>query len=271
LRLRAAAILVLALTAGGACTGQTSAASAPARVFVIVMENHSPDEVLQGRFTAELAATSGVANDYHAVAHPSVPNYLALTSGQTWGITDDSYHALPRADLGDQLTNAGMKWRAYMEGLTGAGCIDSPLPYDPGHNPFAFYGGGCPSEVVPYSQLGSDLGKGDVRFSWITPNMCHDQHSCPVSTGDDWLRGAVGQITASASWRAGSVLFITWDEDDGNSDNRVLTIVARPGHGHSVSSVAYDHYSLLATIEVLLGLPRLANAATAPVMSDLAG
>ncbi len=268
--MRSLAALLCALIAAGACAAPPPPGTAPARVLLIVMENHSADEALQGRFTADLASRSGVASDYHAVAHPSVPNYLALTSGQTWGVTDDSYHALPRADLGDQLTGAGIKWRAYMEGLTGAGCIDSPLPYDPGHNPFAFYGGACPKEVVPFTQFASDLSTGDVRFSWIGPDMCHDQHSCPISVGDDWLRGTVGMITGSQSWKPGSVLIITWDEDDGSSDNHVLTLVVRPDRGHVVSSRVYDHYSLLATVEVLLGVPRLANAASAKPMSDLA-
>lgn len=266
--MRGAAPLACVLIAASACSAQPAAA-APARVFLIVMENHSPDEALRGAFTSELAARYGVADDYHAVAHPSVPNYLALTSGQTWGVTDDSYHVLPRADLGDQLTTAGIRWRAYMEGLTGAGCIDSPPPYDPGHNPFAFYGGGCPGNVVPFTELGSDLGAADLRFSWIGPDMCHDEHNCPVSTGDDWLRGTVGMITGSRSWKPGSVLFITWDEDDGSGDNRVLTLVVTADRGHAVSRVAYDHYSLLATIEDLLGVPRLANAATAMPLRDL--
>ena len=87
-------------------------------VFVIVMENHTPAQALTGSFTASVAAQYRVAADYSAITHPSVPNYLALTSGQTWGVTDDSYHALPAADLGHQLTAAGVTWRAYMEGLT---------------------------------------------------------------------------------------------------------------------------------------------------------
>lgn len=233
------------------------------------MENQSPAEALQGTFTAELAARSGVATDYRAVAHPSVPNYLALTSGQTWGVTDDSYHSLPPQDIGDQLTRAGLRWRAYEEGLTSAGCFDSPVPYDPGHNPFAFYGGACPGNVVSFAQLAGDLAQPDVRFSWIGPDMCHDEHSCPVATGDAWLESTVGLITSSPAWSDGAVLFVTWDEDDGSADNRVLTIVSRPNGHHVESSAAYDHYSLLATIEDMLRLPRLAHAIDATPMSDL--
>src|SRR2546430_3114678 len=83
-------------------------------VFMIVMENHSPDQALSGEFTSSLAVKYGVADNYHAVAHPSVPNYLALTSRKTWGSADDSYRVLPREDIGSQLTKAGLPWRASM-------------------------------------------------------------------------------------------------------------------------------------------------------------
>jgi len=238
-------------------------------VFLVVMENQSPAEALVGPFTASLAATYGVADNYRAVAHPSVPNYLALTSGSTWGVSDDNYHVLPPAGIGEQLTAAGISWRAYMEGLGAEGCLDSPLPYDPGHNPFAFYGGGCPANVVPLTSLAADLAGSTPAFSWITPDRCHDEHDCPVSSGDAWLSQEVGAITQSAAWRQGGVLFITWDEDDGSADNRVLTLVISPAAVHRVSERAYTHYSLLATIEDLLGVPRLGLAAQASAMSDL--
>ena len=233
------------------------------------MENHTPVEALAGGFTAFLAASFGVADDYHAVAHPSVPNYLALTSGQTWGVTDDSYHRLGRQDLGDQLTTARVTWRAYMEDLVGNDCLHSPLPYDPGHNPFAFYGGTCPPNVVPLTAQAADLASTIPGLSWIAPNRCHDTHDCTVAVGDQWLRGEVGAILASSAFRSNSVLFVTWDEDDGSADNRVLTLVVTPHLGHRVSHRLYNHYSLLATVEDLLGVPRLANAAQAQAMSDL--
>jgi len=234
------------------------------------MENHSADQALSGAFTASLAATYGMAENYHAITHPSLPNYLAITSGSTWGVEDDSYHVLPSGkDLGAQLTRAGVKWRAYMEGMTDAGCIDSPLPYDPGHNPFAFYGGACPPNVVPLTELSADLAGDTPRFVWITPDRCHDTHDCEVSEGDDWLRGQVGEILASKAWKSGGVLFLTYDEDDSSSDNRVLTVVAAPGTRHATSKRAYDHYSLLATIEDLLGVGRLGKAAGARPMTDL--
>jgi phosphatidylinositol-3-phosphatase len=264
---------IVALVALGAvsCTQSQPSATAPPHrhVFLIVMENHSASEALAGSFTASLGRKYGVAQNYHAVAHPSVPNYLALTSGSTWGVQDDSYHVLPRKDLGTQLTDAHVSWRAYMEGMTGGGCIDSPVPYDPGHNPFAYYGGQCPANVVPLTGLSGDLSGPTPQFVWITPDMCHDTHSCGVAVGDSWLQQEVQQITGSTAWKSGGVLFITWDEDDGSTDNHVLTLVVAKGVSHRSTSKRYTHYSLLATMEDLLGVGRLGQAAGSAPMSDL--
>ncbi len=257
------------LFASACVNSASSSSSQPRSVFVIVMENHSFEEVASAPFTASLAAKYGVAENYHAVSHPSVPNYLSLTSGSTWGVRDDGYHVLPKSDLGSQLTKASVSWRAYMEGLGSAGCLNSPVPYDPGHNPFAYYGGQCPSNVVPLTALSGDLGRSTPRFSWISPDRCHDTHDCGVSVGDDWLRHEVGMITGSAAWKSNGVLFITWDEDDGSADNRVLTLVVAPGMSHKSSQKNYTHYSLLATIEDLLGVGRLGEAANATPMNDL--
>jgi phosphatidylinositol-3-phosphatase len=254
---------------GAACTGSPPVRAPERHVFLIVMVNHRPAAALAGPFTASLAATYGEAANYKAVAHPSVPNYLALTSGSTWSMKDDSYHVLPGSDLGDQLTKAGVSWRAYMEGLGPQGCLNSPLPYDPGHNPFAFYGGQCPANVVPLTSLTGDLAGTTPRFVWITPDRCHDTHDCPVSAGDEWLRQTVGAIMASKAWSSNGMLFITWDEDDGSGDNHVLTLVVAPTLGHRVSNQPYTHYSLLATVEDLLGVARLGEAVAAQPMRDL--
>ena len=261
---------ILALGAAG-CTGSPASTLPGQRhVFIIVMENHTPDQAMRGSFTASLAHQYGLAENYHAITHPSVPNYLAMTSGTTWGVDDDSYHVLPTGkDLGSQLTKARVSWRAYMEGMTDAGCIDSPLPYDPGHNPFAFYGGTCPPNVVPLTELAKDLEGNTPRFVWITPDRCNDTHDCDVSVGDDWLRRQVGEIMASKAWKSGGVLFLTYDEDDFSEDNRVLMVVASPGMEHKTSKRSYDHYSLLAAIEDLLGVRRLGKAAGATPMTDL--
>jgi acid phosphatase len=119
------------------------------------------------------------------------------------------------------------------------------------------------------TQLNADLGRSTPTFAWIGPDMCNDEHSCPVSTGDAWLRQAVSNVMSSPAWTSHGVIFVTWDEDDGSAGNQVLTLVITAGVGHRVSQVAYDHYSLLATVEHLLGVGRLGRAATATPMLDL--
>jgi phospholipase C len=245
-----------------------SATAAGRHVFVIIMENKSFEQALTGTYTASLASRYAVLTNYHAVAHPSVPNYLALTSGSTWGLRSDAYRHLPQQSLGDQLTAAGVPWRAYMEGL-GGNCFSSPYPYVLKHNPFAYYGGQCPSNVVPLTQLPGDLASTAPGLSWITPDSCHSTHDCTVATGDAWLARVVPQIIASKAWQQNGLLLITWDEDDGSSDNRVATLVIAPDLATHRSTAYFDHYSLLATVEDRLGVGRLGAAANATAISDL--
>ena len=232
-----------------------------ARVFVIVMENAGLDRALSSPSIAAIADRYALFTNYHAVSRPSLPNYLALTSGSTWAVTDDAYHALPAGGLGDQLTTAGVSWRAYMEGMTAAGCMRSPYPYALKHDPFAYYGGACPANVVPLDTL--DLTASAPRFAWITPGLCHDAHDCPIDEAGAWLDDLVSRIVSSAAWSARSVLFIAWDEGDGGDANLVPLIVATSRGLNGQFGAAYDHYSLLATIEDLLGVPRLGAAGSA--------
>jgi phosphatidylinositol-3-phosphatase len=236
-------------------------------VFVIVMENHSYGRALSGRYTAQLAAQYPTATDYHGVGSPSLPNYLALTSGSTWGISDDGYHRLPAGGLGAQLTAAGIQWRAYMEGMS-SGCFNSPYPYALKHNPFAYYGGGCPQQVVPFTSFASDMRGNVPNFVWITPGLCHDGHDCSTATADQWLAQTVPMILATSAWQDNGLLLITWDEGD-DSANHVLTLAIHAHATERSSSLAYNHYSLLATIEDRLGVARLGRAASATAMTDM--
>ncbi|HSP65893.1 MAG TPA: alkaline phosphatase family protein [Candidatus Deferrimicrobium sp.] len=227
----------------------------PVRVAVIVMENHGYDSVVGLPYIRSIASTATALTNYHASGHPSLPNYLALTSGTTWGITDDGYHVLPAQDIGDQLTAAGLPWRAYMEGM-GADCRQGVDGYAVKHDPFAYYGGGCQASVVPFAQLAGDIARpSPPRFIWITPDLCHDMHDCAPSVGDAWLQKTVPMLLASPAMSNGLVL-ITWDENEGGGPNQVLTLVLgsrRPASPGTASS----HPALLATIEDVLGLPRL--------------
>ena len=250
---------------GAGTSASASPSPEPAKhVFVIVLENTSYQLALRQPYIASLSRQYALATNYSAVALPSLPNYLAISSGSTWGIRDDAYHQLPAGGIGAQLTSAGISWKAYMEGFTGD-CFDSPYPYALKHNPFAYYGGACPSNVVPMTNLGPDLKAGTPQLSWITPGLCNDGHDCGLRTADRWLSQVVPQITSSPAWRKDGVLFITWDESSAN-DSRVALLVVTPSLRGQIT-MPLDHYSLSATISEQLGVARLGQARQATSLS----
>ncbi len=278
-------------------------------VFVIVMENTSLSTLTGATntpYVTSLFSTWATASDYHGVAHPSLPNYIAMTSGiDVSGIECDCdpigssctslncnslLHSCgcPQSTthLGDQLETAGLDWRAYGEGM-GSPCNASAAgDYVPRHVPFVYYQNiqmsapRCVDHVVPYSQFATDLGSGPRALSFIAPSLVHDMHdpvlshSTAIGNGDSWLSDNVPAILASSAFTDGGVLFIVWDEDDLSgtlaADNPIPLIVLSPyaKQGGFVSSVHADHSSLLATIEDGLGLARLGSAAGATPLSD---
>jgi phosphatidylinositol-3-phosphatase len=238
-------------------------------VFVIVMENHEYSSVIgnpAAPYTNGLVASYGLATNYYAASHPSLPNYLALTAGSTFGIASDCTTCFVNAtNIADQVEASGRSWKAYMEDMPVA-CYQgaSSGNYAMKHDPFMYYNdirnnpARCAAHVVPFTQFWVDMNSGRVPdFAWITPNMCNDTHDCPVSTGDAWLRSVVPTITGSAAFRNGGALFITWDEGSTSagccSDSwggHVATLVIAPNAiGGFRSAVAENHYSLLRTIE----------------------
>ena len=283
---------------GGQSAATTVAAKSgvPAfsHVFLIVMENLGYARASRLPYVSALAARYGEATRYDAVAHPSLPNYLALTGGETRVTSDCTTCYVVADNLAAQASAAGVTWGAYMEGLPGScwlGAWWPPGRYAGKHDPFRYYADvrGSRSlcgDIRPLTALTGALGAGGAAASgsvphlvWITPNLCHDMHDCSPGVGDAWLSGLVPSILASAAWRDGGVLFITWDEAEGADTTgccgaapgggHVLTLVVAPGVAPGVQvAVPYDHYSLLATVEDGLRLPLLGNAAGAAAMSQ---
>jgi hypothetical protein len=211
------------------------------------------------------------------VTHPSLPNYLAATSGGTWGVVDDgppSVHPLAVESIFGEAPSAA----SYEESMPSNCALESSGTYAVKHNPEAYYvrvRGACGSDNRPLGAVRSSpflraLNNGTLpAFTFVTPNLCNDMHDCPAETGDRWLASWLPRITASRTYRAGrTVLFITWDENDGSSGNRVATIVVSPSTTPGTrSGLPFTHYSLLRTTEELLGLPRrLGLASRAPSM-----
>jgi hypothetical protein len=250
---------------------------APAHVAVLLMENAEYGDVIGqagARYITYLAHRYALATQDYAITHPSLPNYLALTGGRTFGITSDCTScSVPGGGLGAQLLRHHVSWSAYMEGLPHP-CFQggSSGEYAKKHDPFLYYrqivsGPGC-SHVLPFTSLHAAIRSGRLpRFLWITPNLCHDMHDCSVHEGSAFLQSLVPGLLRAMGPRG--LLFLTWDE--GSSDDGCCRL-ARGGHvalivaggaarSRTRLSTPVDHYSVLQTVEDLLGLPRLSGAA----------
>jgi phosphatidylinositol-3-phosphatase len=254
-------------------------------VFIIVLENKEYTSIIgnaSAPYLNSLAQQYALATNYDGVSHPSLPNYLALTGGDTFGIHSDCTSCfVNQPNIVDQLEAAGKSWKAYMESMpTPCFVGDAGSLYRQKHNPFIYFdnvrtnAARC-GRIVPYSQFAADVQANALpNYVWITPNMCNDMHDCSVSTGDNWLRSEVPKILASPAWQQNGALFITFDEGSsstgggGHISTLLISPLAKRGFQ---SSVAYNHYSLLRTIEDAWGLPPLGKAASASPMSDFFG
>jgi phospholipase C len=255
-----------------------------AHVLWIFMENKAYSQVIgssSAPFTNQLARQCGLATNYTATTHPSLPNYIAATSGDFWGIADDnppSSHTLGVASIYSQLKAVGKTWRDYEESAPSNCPLASSGQYAVKHDPAPYYTGirsDCSNWDVPMGTTTSgnlldDLNANTLPdFAFLTPNLCNDTHDCSVATGDSWLSAWFNIILASAAYKAGSTaIFLTYDEDDGSASNRVVTIVVSPSTPAGTSSgTAFSHYSLLKTTEQMLGLGLLAHAGDAGTTS----
>ena len=259
-------------------------------VVWIWMENHSEESIIgssQAPYLNRLADDCGLATNYHNVTHPSLPNYIAATSGLGYSALAAFASDCPPA--GGCTTPApsifaqGETWRAYEESMPSNCDSSNSGNYAVRHDPPPYYTTlrGCSSDDVPYSQLASDLASGRLpAFSFITPNLIDDMHDGTIADGDSWLAASLPKILASPQYRNGStVVFITWDEGEGGTSDlcatntsdigcRVPTIVVSPSTPRGTRSAGlFNHYSLLATAEQLLRLPTLGQAATAATMT----
>jgi len=269
-------------------------------VVTILMENHDLSEILgssQAPFMNQLVSSWSLATGYSAVNHPSLPNYLALISGQdfaSWSLSDCSPGAGCSAgnatNIVDSLEASGLTWKAYMEDYPGS-CTNNCSPgncylgdggisgrYAPRHDPFVYFddivnsSARC-SRIVPANSSGNgapdDLFLADLQspsnssnFMWLTPNVCNDMHDCSVSTGDTYLSQLVPMILGSSLFtRQKAALFIVFDEGDGDHQypsDQVYGLWAGSVSKTSFgSSNQYNHYSFLKTIETNWHLPAL--------------
>jgi acid phosphatase len=235
----------------------------PDHIVIVVEENHSFDQLATLPYSSALMAGGATLTQSYAITHPSQPNYLALWSGSTQGVTDSScpHDFGSTSSLGSQLLQSGLSVAAYSEGLPSAGyagCANGA--YVRRHNPVADFGATSgPAHNLPFSAFPTDFTKLPT-VSLVVPDLNHDMHDGSVETGDAWLREHLG---AYATWAKthNSLLIVTADEDDKSSGNRILTVLTGEHVQSGVSSSRrVDHYGLLHTVEDAYGLPHLGPA-----------
>ena len=273
-----ASVIGVAAAAAGLWAGTAAQAAgsvpSPDHVVVVVMENHAYDQIIgssDAPFINSLATGGAVLTDSTALTHPSQPNYFTLFSGDTQGITDDGcydpgFSSAP--NLASELADAGKTWGSYNEGLPEQGSTDcSDGDYARKHNPWFGFSNVPTSSAQTFAQFPTDF-TALPQVSFVIPDLCGDMHDCSVSNGDTWLQNNLG---AYASWAESnnSLLIVTFDEDNYLSGNRIATVLhGQPVQAGSTSGEAYNHYSVLRTIEDMYGTAHAGNAASA---SDITG
>ena len=302
-RVTVAAVACASMAVAGAQGTPAAASAAPPKpfdhVFLIVLENRGFDQVIGNPAMPEinrLARRYGLAADHHGMAHPSLPNYVALISGGTWGSrSDDPSQTFDAPTLAGQLESKGLSWKAYMQGLPSAGfqgAFAGPGGlYAKKHDPFLLFPAiandpARARRVVPLQQLGADLATGHApTFAFIVPDQCHDMHGTSTcqgthaldAAGDAFVKTWVTKIMASSAWSGNSAIVVTFDEAPqgvasllGLGANHIATVViSREGPRGATLHATTNHASLLRTLERAWGLPYLGGAASVHGMDAL--
>ncbi len=247
----------------------------PDHILVVVFENNAYQQVIGSAaapYLTSLAHAGANFTNAHGERHPSQPNYIALFSGSTHGVTDD---ACPQQlgtapNLARQLLDSGRSFAGYSEDLPSVGFTGCSSPnggYARKHNPWVDFANIPPGADLPLSALPVDPAALPT-VAVVIPNLCNDMHDCPVATGDAW---AHQHLLAYLDWARthNSLLIVTFDEDNDTAANHIPTVFAGPmvRPGDVVDRI--DHYTILRTIEDMYQLAPLGTAATTPPITGI--
>jgi hypothetical protein len=254
------------------------------KVLTIVEENHSLEQMKAGMpYLYSLAQRFSYANNYVAIRHPSLPNYLAIAGGDTFGVTDDAdpaSHPLSGQSVFGQAIAQGRTAGVYAESMPG-NCVPSgntAKGYAVKHNPWPYFVDEralCNAFDTPETGFGAAASANALpNAGMLIPNQCNDAHDCSLGTADGWLKNRLPNILASSDFTSGKLaVVVTADEDDNTSGNKVLTVVlhASLDGSHKVVSTALTHYSLSRFYSQTTGGSPLRKAAAAPDMAEAFG
>jgi hypothetical protein len=233
--------------------------------LIVVLENTDYENALAQPFLKDLAARGALLSNVFAVAHPSLPNYVALTTGSTYGLHSNDEVTLDVPHIGDLVEGAGRTWKVYAEGYPGNCFLGSNAgAYVRRHVPFLSFQNvqtdpaRC-QRIVNASVLASDIENGTLPdYGFYVPDVNNDGHDTGVAFADQWLAQTFGPRLQDSRFTDGTLFVVTFDEGSGTGSNHIYTVLYGPGVvPGSVSTSRYDHYSLLRTIEDALGLGTL--------------
>jgi acid phosphatase len=279
-----------------ACGGGTGVSSVPvptptpsgqpafSHVVVLVEENHSYSEVMGNSsmpYFNSLAAQYGLATQYFANAHPSLPDYMVLTTGLTETLDDNFAGTISDDNVVRELVKAGKTWKSYAESLPSAGYVggDSSL-YVRRHNPFTYLSdvqndSSQAANIVPFTQFAADLANNTLpQYSFIVPNVMDDAHDGSLSQADAWLQTNIAPLLASSAFQSSGLLIITFDEGNqsdvmhGGGQVATLIISSAAKKGFQ-SQILYQHPSVLRLVLSGSGIETFpGTSATAPDMTE---
>jgi hypothetical protein len=258
---RTAPAFLLLLT--GCLANLPAAVPTPEHVLIVIEENHSKVQILGSLlapYINSLADQGAAMTQSYAITHPSQPNYLALFSGSTQGVTDDATpHRFTSPNLGAAVIAKGLSFGAYSEDLPAVGSLASKQgKYASKHCPWINWqdapSNGIPAtRNMPLSSFPQDFSTLPT-VSFVIPNLLNDMHDGTVERGDGWLRE---HLDGYAQWAKThqSLLIVTWDEDDYKGTNQILTVIVGAQVKVGPDAEHITHYNVLRTIEDMYSLP----------------
>ncbi len=258
----------------------TATSAGATKLLVFVIENHSLSEMqAQMPWTYRLGKKYGYATDFHAMTHPSLPNYLAIAGGSTFGIQDDdnpSAHPISGPSVFGEALAHGLTARVYADDMPAPCTLTTAGRYAVRHNPWTYFTSErseCQSFDTNLDRFPQDVRTGHLPDAgMVIPDVCDDAHNCPLSTADAFIRQGVGLAMSGPDFRSGRLaIVVTADEDDHSQGNVILTILVHPSIRHEVVTSPLSHLSLSRLYGEVLGLPPLRDAATAPSMAKAFG
>jgi acid phosphatase len=259
-----------------------STVKAPTKVLVFVEENHSLSQMLAGMPYLSRLATKryGYAAHYLAITHPSLPNYLAIAGGSTFGVTNDGGPATNAPKVGkarsafDEAIAHGLTAKTYAESMPSNCYLKTAGEYAPKHNPWTYFASGrrsCNRYDVPmgtpsHGAFAHDIKTGHLpNVGMAIPNLCNDAHSCAIARADHWLKRWLPPILHSHAFTSGRLaVVVTADEGVRSAPNTVLTAVLHaPGRGGRAVRTPLTHYSLSGFLSRMAHAHPLRHAARA--------